>query len=222
MRVLPELRILMYHSIADNPKDIHAIWPDEFDKQMAELSQQSKRGEVKVVGLMEGIRLLREGKAWRGLMAITFDDALRDFLLNAVPVLKKYDLPATMFVPTNYIGGTAEWDSYDKSKPIMTWDELAEVSSQGFDIASHTLSHPRLINCDSQQLDYELSYSMETIHSHIPNAVPLLSYPGGFYGKREMQAAEQAGYVGCVGVSSRLANYPWTNRFRLRRRKWAQ
>jgi peptidoglycan/xylan/chitin deacetylase (PgdA/CDA1 family) len=212
----------MYHSIADNPKDIHAIPPAEFDKQMAALSQQSKSVSVKIVSLMDGMRLVREGKAWQGLMAITFDDALRDFLLNAVPILKKYDLPATMFVPTNYIGGVAEWDSYDKTKPIMTWDELTEASKQGFDIASHTLSHPRLINCDSQQLDYELSYSMETIRSHIPNVVPLLSYPGGFYGKREMLAAEKAGYLGCVGVASRLANYPWTNRFRLRRRKWAQ
>src|SRR5690349_17819808 len=101
MRILPELRILMYHSIADNPKDIHAVPPAEFDKQMAELSQQSGHGKMKVVSLIEGLRLLREGKAWQGLMAITFDDALRDFLANAVPILKKYDFPATMFVPTN-------------------------------------------------------------------------------------------------------------------------
>jgi peptidoglycan/xylan/chitin deacetylase (PgdA/CDA1 family) len=92
----------------------------------------------------------------------------------------------------------------------------------GFSIGSHTVSHPHLVNCDAGQLDLELRRSLETLRQRLPSVAPVLAYPGGFYGQREMRAARQAGYMGCVGVSSRLANYPWTNRYRLRRRKWTQ
>ncbi|MHB8747990.1 MAG: polysaccharide deacetylase family protein [Aggregatilineales bacterium] len=212
-----ELSILMYHSIADNPKDLHAIHPAEFERQMAALSRQ----KVRVVDLMEALQRLRDWKL-EPCVVITFDDALKDFLTTAVPILTAYHFPATMFVPTGLVGGTAEWDSYDKSKPLLNWDELQEVQRLGFSIGSHTVSHARLVNCDAAQLDAELRRSLETLQQRLPAVAPVLAYPGGFYSPREMRAAHQAGYIGCVGVSSRIANYPWTNRYRLRRRKWIQ
>lgn len=212
-----ELSILMYHSIADNPKDPHAVRPANFEQQMAELS----RLNVRVVDLMEALPRLRQWHFER-CVAITFDDALQDFLANAVPVLRAYCFPATMFVPTGLVGKTAAWDSYDKSKPLLSWDELQEVHRLGFSIGSHTVSHPRLINCDAIQLSFELRHSLEMLQEHMPSVAPILAYPGGLYGQREMDAARKAGYTACVGVSSRLANYPWTNRYRLRRRKWTQ
>ena len=212
-----ELSILMYHSIADNPKDPHAIRPADFERQMAALSRQ----KVRVVDLTAALRQLRQFNFER-CVAITFDDALRDFLTYAVPILSAYRFPATMFVPTELVGKTAAWDSYDKSKALLSWDELQAVQRMGFSIGSHTVSHPRLVNCDGTQLDFELRHSLETLQAHLPTVAPILAYPGGFYGPREMHAAHDAGYIGCVGVSSRLANYPWTNRYRLRRRKWTR
>jgi len=61
--------------------------------------------------------------------------------------------------------------------------------------------------------------SLDELRKRLPEVVPLLSYPGGYFGKREMLAARAAGYAGAVGVASRLKNYFWTNPYHLRRRR---
>lgn len=203
----------MYHSVADNPKDPHAVHPDEFSAQMAYIA-----AKYRVVDLLIGIAELRQWRYLVNTVALTFDDAYVDFLENAVPVLKRYNLPATLFVPTGLLGKTAEWDSYDKSKPLMDLRALWEVQRLGFQIGSHTVTHPRLTECSEATLDYELRSSFEYLRLHVPQSfVPILSYPGGYVGRREMDATRQAGYVAALGTSSRLPNYPWSNPYYLRR-----
>lgn len=209
------LSILMYHSIADNPHDPHSVHPETFDSQMAELVAQNRSA----VDLPQAIGRLATGTFASGV-SLTFDDGYQDFLLNAAPILKRYDLPATIFVPTGLLGANAAWDSYDKSKRLLDWDELAEVQRMGFGVASHTISHPRLTECDDRTLEYELRGSLDELRERLLAAAPLLSYPGGYFGRREMRAARAAGYVGAVGVASRFKNYFWTNPYHLRRRRW--
>jgi peptidoglycan/xylan/chitin deacetylase (PgdA/CDA1 family) len=211
------LSILMYHSVRDNPSDPHALHPDRFEAQMARLVAQNRS----VVNLQQAA-----GHpftlTFRSGLALTFDDGYQDFLLNAAPVLKRYQLPATIFVPTGLLGETAMWDSWDKTKTLLDWDELAEVQRLGFGVASHTISHPRLTECDETKLEYELRGSLDQLRERLPEVVPLLSYPGGFFGLREMEAARASGYSGAVGVASRFKNYFWTNPYQLRRRGWEE
>jgi peptidoglycan/xylan/chitin deacetylase (PgdA/CDA1 family) len=209
------LSILMYHSVADNPSDPHALHPDRFEAQMAKLVAQNRS----LVDLPQAVGHLSKW-TFRSDLALTFDDGYQDFLLNAAPVLKRYQLPATVFVPTGLLGETAVWDSYDKTKALLDWDELAEVQRLGFGVASHTISHPRLTECDETRLEYELRGSLDQLKERLPEVVPLLSYPGGFFGLREMRAARAAGYSGAVGVASRFKNHAWTNPYRLRRWRW--
>jgi len=206
----------MYHSIADNPNDPHAVHPDQFSAQMAHIA-----AKYRVVDLLTGINELRRWRYLVNTIALTFDDAYVDFLENAAPLLKQYNLPATLFVPTGLLGRTAEWDSYDKSKPLMDLQALLEVQQLGFRIGSHTVTHSRLTDCDPTALDFELRQSMDYLRLYVPDSfVPILSYPGGYFGPREIRAAQQAGFVAGLGTASRLANYPWSNPFRLRRAKW--
>ena len=210
------LKILMYHSIADNSADPHAVHPERFEAQMSELAQNRS-----AVDLPQAIGHLFKWTFASGV-ALTFDDGYHDFLLHAAPILKRHDLPATVFVPTGHLGENAAWDSYDKSKRLLDWDELAEVQRMGFGVASHTISHPRLTECDDRTLEFELRGSLDQLKERLPEVVPLLSYPGGYFGSREMKAARAAGYTGAVGVASRFKNYFWTNPYHLRRRRWEQ
>jgi peptidoglycan/xylan/chitin deacetylase (PgdA/CDA1 family) len=205
----------MYHSIGDNPVDPHSLHPDIFARQMEELS----RRRVRVVGLLDALNEMRQ---WRkGLrIVITFDDAYSDFLTNAAPVLKEYGYPATVFAPTGLLGGNAAWDSYDKGKVLMTWSELAELQHMGFSVGGHTVSHARLTECSESELERELRDSLLQLKEHLDGSIPVLSYPGGYFGHRESLAARKAGYMAAVGVGSRVANYPWTNLYALRRRRW--
>jgi peptidoglycan/xylan/chitin deacetylase (PgdA/CDA1 family) len=210
------LSILMYHSIADNSADPHAVHPDRFEAQMAEVAQNRS-----AVDLPHAIGHLSTWTIRSGI-ALTFDDGYQDFLMNAAPILKHYGLPATVFVPTGLLGENAVWDSYDKTKRLLDWDELAEVQRMGFGVASHTISHPRLTECDANRLEYELRGSLDQLKERLPKVVSLLSYPGGHFGRREMLAARAAGYTGAVGVASRFKNHFWTNPYHLRRRRWEE
>ena len=210
------VQILMYHSIADNPQDPHAVHPEAFAKDMEELGHHS----YQVISLEEAIARIRQWQRLARTVVLTFDDAYKDFIENAVPVLKKHGFTATLFAPTGLLGGTAVWDTYDKSKQLMTWDELREVQRLGFNVASHTVSHLRLRLCDRQRLDQELRGSLDALREGLPEVVPVLAYPGGHCSSPVVAAVRRAGYVAAVGTASRWPNYPWTNPYRLRRRRW--
>jgi peptidoglycan/xylan/chitin deacetylase (PgdA/CDA1 family) len=103
--------ILMYHSVAG---DDTRRWVDPrnhvpaavFEQQMAFLAKHRP-----VVPLSQMINMLQRGEAPApGTVAITFDDGYLDTLTIAAPVLKRYGLPATLFLPTGYIDrAEAQW-----------------------------------------------------------------------------------------------------------------
>ncbi len=210
------LRILMYHSIADNSSDPHAVSPQHFAEQMAALGER----DYQVISLAEGLRRLGQRLPLRGYIVLTFDDAYRDFLSNAMPVLEALGYPVTLFVPTGLVGDQARWDSYDKEKQLMNWDELGEAHRRGVSIASHTASHARLTECSDEQLEHELGASLEILRKRLGDISPALSYPGGHYGAREIAAARRTGYICAVGVASRWGNGPETDLYRLRRERF--
>ena len=59
---------------------------------------------------------LRAGSS-RRIAAITFDDGLRSFASTALPILAERHVPATMYVPTAWVGGAASW--MGSAAPLM-------------------------------------------------------------------------------------------------------
>ena len=127
-----------------------------------------------------------------------------DFLANALPILEKFEYPATLFVPTGKVGSNAAWDSYDREKKLMDWNEIREARRRGITIASHTVSHARLTECSESQLEHELVSSLGVLRERVGDIFPALSYPGGYHSRREEVAARRAGYVCAVGVDQPL------------------
>lgn len=93
--------ILMYHRVAEPAVDPWglAVSPENFAAQMREL-----RRSRKPVPLDHMVERMRAGTLETGMVAITFDDAYRDVLRNAKPVLEQFDIPATVFVVTGKLG----------------------------------------------------------------------------------------------------------------------
>jgi len=210
------LRILMYHSIADDPMDSHAISLAEFERQM--LSLQAKN----VVSLAKGLELLNEGCSLKNTWVITFDDALLDFYTSAFPVIRKFNHPVTMFVPTGMVGGKASWDSFDKSKSLMSWEQLEECQQWNVSFGSHTVHHAALTECADETLRDELTVSLQMLRARLTNILPALAYPGGFQDLRVRLAAQKAGYACAVGVSSRWGNGAESDLMQLRRERFRQ
>jgi len=208
------LHILMYHSIAYNPHDPHAVPPAEFRKHMQIL--QSKQ----VVSLENGLEYLSQGHPLRDVYVITFDDALLDFYTNVMPVIREFDYPVTMFVPTGLVGQYSLWDSYDTSKPLMNWRQMAECQKYKVTFGSHTVNHVRLTECTDDVIADELSVSLQALRDHLENVIPALAYPGGYQDERVRDAAQAAGYICAVGTASRWGNGSESDFFQLRRERF--
>ena len=105
--------ILMYHRIAEQTCDPWAICvsPNAFDDQMAVLAQA--RAAVDLANFAGSDAYTRTGSQ----LAVTFDDGYVDNLVAALPVLERYEIPATIFVIGNAVGRTREfwWDGLERA-----------------------------------------------------------------------------------------------------------
>jgi peptidoglycan/xylan/chitin deacetylase (PgdA/CDA1 family) len=120
-----KLIILAYHNISDWREDSNGpLYPFNLKAEIAiqqfELQLTILKKLYKVVSLEEGVKFLKKGKEFKDkLVAITFDDGYESFYTLALPLLKKYDVPATVFLPTDFVN----------SQGTFWWDELHQVIS---------------------------------------------------------------------------------------------
>jgi len=101
------LSILVYHRVLDERDYLRPDEPDvyEFDRQMGLISKH-----FSPISLTEGVEKLREGKLPRGAVSVTFDDGYADNERNALPVLEKWGIPATIFIATDFLDGGIMWN----------------------------------------------------------------------------------------------------------------
>lgn len=97
----PGVLILMYHRVAQVKYDPHClcVTPEHFAEQLDLLSRFSRP-----MHLLHLVRALRDGRIPHRAVVVTFDDGYADNLYNAVPLLERFDIPATFFVTTGYLG----------------------------------------------------------------------------------------------------------------------
>jgi peptidoglycan/xylan/chitin deacetylase (PgdA/CDA1 family) len=176
--------VLYYHGV--NKADI-----GRFKKQMEYLARRCtvvKASEIMVAD-MDGAK---------NVVAITFDDAFINVKENAIPVLKEYRLPASIFVPVADLGQRPHWgipeDCPDKNEFVMSRQEILELDKDGFDVYSHTLSHPRLTELNEDKLLTELKDSKQILEKLVGHEVIGISYPYGSHDDRVCRIAKKCGY----------------------------
>jgi peptidoglycan/xylan/chitin deacetylase (PgdA/CDA1 family) len=116
------------------------------------------------------------------------------------PLLKRYRIPATLFLYPSAISNA----SY-----AMTWDQLREIKASGlFDFQGHTYWHPNFKN-EKKKLsppDYEnfvemqLKRSKEKLEKELGTQVDMLSWPFGIYDEDLIRKAVRAGYVSAFTI----------------------
>src|SRR6187402_597077 len=68
------------------------------------------------------------------LVVLTFDDSVASHHAVALPVLKRYGFGATFFITEGFSFRT-------NKKDYMTWEQIAELHRDGFEIGNHTRDH---------------------------------------------------------------------------------
>ncbi|MBI3813684.1 MAG: polysaccharide deacetylase family protein, partial [Nitrospinae bacterium] len=206
---------LAYHRVSDDRDESVSASIENFSKQISFLIKHFSI--IPLARLIESI----ENKEPLPLnpVVITFDDGYKDVFINAYPVLKKYNLPATVFITTDYI---EEKDlPYNPPLPYgervgacprsiyrgvrgMSWDDIQEMANNNILIGSHTISHPALSNLSDDEIERELRESKEIIEKHTGKEARLFSYPyggRGFFDERVKEILKECGYrCGCSTI----------------------
>lgn len=181
----PKIPILMYHEISSNlyvSSLAHQMTPmydipaPMFERQICMLSEKGYKSL-----LFEDVQNIKEDRKY---VIITFDDGLKGNYRFALPVLKKYGFKAVFFINVGAID----------SERFMSWDELAELVSEGMSIQSHTVSHKPLETLNDQEIYNELLLSKQVIEERLRTNVSALSFPHGSYNLRIVRLAQQVGY----------------------------
>jgi peptidoglycan/xylan/chitin deacetylase (PgdA/CDA1 family) len=189
--------VLCYHGVSVTWPAGTAVTPRDLHDHVAAFLQLGYRGATFADALTapEGHRTV----------VVTFDDALRSVLDCAFPILARLGVPATVFVPTRHAlhGEPADWPGHESwvetehrhELDCLTWSDLAQLASAGWEIASHTRSHPRLTTLDDAVLHDELAGSKADCENHLGHRCDSIAYPYSDFDDRVARAARSAGYL---------------------------
>lgn len=199
---VPSLRLLYLHNVFDDQVA-------EFEKQVKYLSGIGKFLNADgVMDIINGKKPLDQC-----YFHLSFDDGFRNIITNALPVLQRYDLPATFFVPTKII--SCDYDraerfcrevtNYPCAIEIATWDELGRAQESGLEIASHTRTHIRFTEASKSmsKMEDEIFGSKEDIERELNGPCKYISWPYGQIGDadvKSLEAVKKAEYTACFGA----------------------
>ena len=201
-----ELLVLCYHAVSDEWPSRLAVTTGDFRRQLSSLVDRGYRGVTftdAVTGPADGKRL-----------AVTFDDGYATLATKALPILAELGLVATVFMPTRFPDsgepmswpGIEDWlgTEHEPELEPLGWDGLRTLSDAGWEIGSHTVSHPRLTRIDDERLAAELAESKAELERRLERPCRSLAYPYGDVDERVIAAARDAGYVAGAELPDRF------------------
>jgi peptidoglycan/xylan/chitin deacetylase (PgdA/CDA1 family) len=181
----------MYHSVSDCPEDPHDITvsPDRLHRQLAWLCGRGLRG----VSVRELLAARAQGEE-RGLVGLTFDDGYADFVISALPVLRRWGCSATVFLVSGRLGCENDWEKHGPRKRLLDADEVRHVVAAGIEIASHGLTHTDLALLPDDVLHAEVQDSRSLLAEITGGDIEGFCYPYGTVDERVRAAVRSAGY----------------------------
>jgi peptidoglycan/xylan/chitin deacetylase (PgdA/CDA1 family) len=199
------LPILMYHKVGDPPPGsrLKKLWvsTNEFRWQVNYLKTRGYE-PMTLRHVAEGVEA---GHALpRTAVVLTFDDGYRNNLENALPVLSAAGFPATLYVVVDAVGRENFWHdpSTEVRLPMLSWEEILVLRDAGWDIGSHTLTHPRLTRLSSEEAQNEIRESRRILEAKLGAPPVSFAHPYGdgadHIGIRRM--IQEAGYRTAVSV----------------------
>jgi len=196
--------ILCYHNFNPTVVGSMNLRPQKFEEQLIWLKDNGFTiiPLKEVVEYLQGTRSSLPAKP----VVITDDDGWQSVHTYMLPLVRKYNIPVTLFIYPQTIS---------KGKHALTWDQLQELQNTGlFDIQAHTDSHPNFKQ-EKKHLSAagyekfvkeELVTSKKILEDKLHKKITLLAWPFGIYDSYLESEAEKAGYVMAFSIDARTAN----------------
>lgn len=168
--------VLLYHSISDNDWE-YAVSPKEFEKQINWICKHYI--PIKTSDIITWLK--GKKKLPKNAICITFDDGYQDNIKRAYLIMKKYKIPATVFVIANLQEDTGELQNQYK---LMNNKELQILSKNGWEIQSHSFSHPKLTRIKEKEIEAEVKKSKKVLSKITSNKITMFAYPKSSYNQK--------------------------------------
>ena len=212
-----KIPILMYHSIESMPKttvmrSLH-VPPRRFDFQMRMLKMLGYQALS-----LKKLKPYLDGKKQGKVVGITFDDGYQNNLMNAAPILLKYNFSATCYIVSENLGLSNTWDQEKgiTQRPLMTVDEIKSWLSFGMDIGGHTQTHADLTKVSIKAAKREINTSKDDLENTFNTQVTDFCYPFGRFNNLISDLVKESGYLSATSMERGIVK-SMTNRFMLPR-----
>jgi peptidoglycan/xylan/chitin deacetylase (PgdA/CDA1 family) len=194
--------VLCYHGVSEAWPASTSVRPGDLEAQLASFLRGGYCGATLAEALVS--------PPTEKTLVVTFDDAHSSVWKYARPTMARLGLPGTVYVPTDYpdTDRLMAWDGYDawlgteheNELACMSWRQLRELAADGWEIGSHTCSHPRLSQLGDVEIGAELARSRQVCEEKSGQPCRSIAYPYSDYDNRVVRVAADAGYRFAVSV----------------------
>jgi len=232
-----EMPILMYHRLVEHPSEqgVHGTWTtvQMFEKHLRLIQRMGF--ETLTFQDFHDKGFIHRFSPGKKYLMITADDGYRDNLTRMLPLLKKYNMKATVYVVSGETHN--RWDvdhptNPDVRVPLLSGDEIRALDASGHvEIGGHTLSHAKLNELDAESQAKEIRENKRVLEGILGHPMLSFAYPFGYLNESAKNQAREAGYAYAVSTDSgpramhqdrfqirRIAVFPRTDVFGLWRK----
>jgi len=174
-----------YHRFGEEKYPSTSIDTDLFEQHLQFLDDN----DYTVLTFGEAVDKLKSSERIPEKTAVlTVDDGYRSFLTDAVPLLEKYDFPATVFLCTQYVGNPG----------YLSWDDIRTLQDEGYEFGNHSHSHDHFLNDSDERTKEEfikdLSQAEQSFQRELGYKPELYCYPYGEYNPDMQKILKEKGY----------------------------
>ena len=213
---MSRLPILMYHNVVSNPE-----LSVELSISVTKLEQQLQYLVKKNYATFHFSELENKIKLPSKSVVITFDDVTENQLNFALPLLEKYNLKATFFIPFKYIGKTDLWNN--GTEKIMTFEQLKSLNSKYIELGHHSFEHKAYESLSETEINNDFDNCYEIIKESGLKVAPALAYPYGNFPKKGIankefkKVLEKNNIKFGLRIGNRVNSFPFSDPFAIKR-----
>lgn len=195
--------VLLYHHVSTNTPASTSVSPEVFRQHLEYLDAK----DYNVLPLSQVLNTLAEsGTLPDRTVSITFDDAYRSILDQAMPMLKERDWPFTIFVNTLAI---------DRGyRNYLNWNDLRKLLGSGAEIGNHSQSHAHLVRRlegESEQqwkdrVTTDIDSAKKRLKEELGIDANMFAYPYGEHTPELQKIVKEGGYFGIAQQSGAVGH----------------
>jgi peptidoglycan/xylan/chitin deacetylase (PgdA/CDA1 family) len=201
--VTDKLPIFAYPRIS--PEGSNAVSPQMFEAQLEHLKNNgyySASWES-----WQSAKLAKTPLPGKAIL-LTFDGGYLDFFEYALPVLKRFDFTATIFLVAESVGKTNSWEKANaESVQLMGWREIRQLRDAGFEFGSMSATYQPLTGLSPTEIVREGAKSRAILERGLGKPVKYFAYPYGSVDRIVEHLMGAIGYTFGVSYGSVFSNF---------------